>query len=194
MKRFLRVHPSLESQVRNKMEDALNLCRSKNPNTHIPSPELKFRQMGQTAGLCNFNFTNKTGFLTINPDYFTNHREEMLKTTIPHEVAHYVADFLFGRTAHGHGHFWRLVMSWLELPPDRCHQFSLEGVKCREVSRPYKYTCGCDTPHMFTAHSHKKVQHPRILHCFIVKGTHAGTGPPLSGIFQPHLSHGESLY
>lgn len=68
--------------------------------------------------------------------------------------------FIFGEKARGHGLYWRIVMGWLGLRyADRCHEYSLEGVKHRKVKKPYRYICGCfNRYHDVTKGVHHKIQ------------------------------------
>lgn len=106
----MNVTPSIDKQYRDKMEECLNVCRAKYPTINIPTPTLKWRQMGRRAGLCTFNYYTKACVLAINPDFINNHAEDMINNTLPHEIAHYVAGMVYGRIAHGHGRYWKSVM------------------------------------------------------------------------------------
>ena len=160
--RYITVPSILEQSVRSKMEETLNICR-KHYYKDIPTPTLKFSQMGHRAGVCSLNYFNvASSTVVINPDYFKNHYDNMLNDTVPHEVAHYVAGFLHGRVAHGHGCLWKNVMSVIGIrAAERCHEYSLEGVKTRQVKKPYKYTCSCHgehNEHLVTEHVHRRHQ------------------------------------
>jgi SprT protein len=156
--KYITVSHELESAVRNKMLNTIDICRNKY-SLDIPLPVIKFRQLGRRAGVCRFDFLSKTGLIVINPDFFKNHYDDMLNDTVPHEVAHHVSAYVYGPAGHNHGHFWKGVMQKLGIPaPDRCHEYSLEGVKVRNVQRPYKYVCGCSTEHNFTEFKHKRHQ------------------------------------
>ena len=168
--KFTTVSPQIQEAFQNKMEEVLNICRQKS-GQNIPTPPLKFRQMGRRAGVCHcsfiFEFGRRTsykpgsGYVVINPDYLKNYWDDMLNDTCPHEVAHYVAAFLYGREGYGHNNLWRRVMSWMGIPAaDRCHQYSLEGVKTRQTHKDYKYTCGCyGSIYWVTAAKHERYQY-----------------------------------
>ena len=152
------VSPTLEKAVRDKIEATLEICRRKYGKP-FPMPPLEFRQCGRIAGFYRppSSFWGKPEMLVINPDYFKNHYDEQLNVTVPHEVAHYVTEHVFGKVKH-HGWEWKSVMRVIGLPAaDRCHQFSLEGVKTRNVAKPFQYECGCIT-HNVTKQKHLKCQ------------------------------------
>ncbi len=151
------VPPSLITAVRDKIEATLVICRNKYGKP-LPFPRLEFRQCGRVAGYYRPpNVWGKPEGLTINPDYFAKHYDEQLNVTVPHEVAHYVTQQVFG-DVQSHGREWASVMRLIGLKPERCHCFSLEGVKTRTVEKPYQYSCGCVTKHLVTKAKHNKCQ------------------------------------
>ncbi len=155
--KYITVSPILEKAVRDKIEATLEICRKKYGKP-LPMPILKFRQSGRVGGYYQTSqpFWGKPELISINPDYFKNHYDEQLNVTVPHEVAHYVTHHVFGNVQ-AHGWQWASVMRVIGLPPDRCHTFSLEGVKTRRVAKPYYYVCGCIT-HYFTKLKHSRAQ------------------------------------
>ncbi len=155
---MINVSSDIKNEVMAKVEEVLNLWRAKYPGTNLPTPTVKFKQSGRRAGVCYFNHFTKECTITINPDYFHNHHDDMINRTVPHEVAHYVSDMVYGRLGRGHGPHWKSVMRAIGLKPDRCHTYSLEGVKTRSVAKPFKYICGCAEPNMVTLRIHTKIQ------------------------------------
>jgi SprT protein len=159
MRNIVRVSAELQMVVEDKIAECLAKCQP-HSTTPIPTPKLVFRQMGQRSGLCCINYLTKTCTLTFNPDFFKNEYNDMVNVTIPHEVAHYVAGFMYGQPAHGHGHYWRTVMSWLGIRhAERCHSYNMEGVKTRQVNKPFRYSCGCQGKTFdLTRLKHDKIQ------------------------------------
>jgi predicted SprT family Zn-dependent metalloprotease len=168
--KFTTVSPQIRIAFESKIEEVLEICRKKS-GKDIPSIPIKFSQMGRNAGVCKSYWT-RTGFdkkgysyvpgssyIVINPDFFKNYYDDMLNDTCPHEVAHYVAVYLYGIEGNNHGYLWRMIMSWIGVPAaDRCHQYSLEGVKVRHP-RDYHYTCGCPGfTHCLTLRKHERHQ------------------------------------
>jgi predicted SprT family Zn-dependent metalloprotease len=135
--------------------------------------------MGRTAGRANWMWlTNgfvanlkgtemdvNTAEITINPDYCQNgHWEDILNNTLPHEYAHILAGFIYGRTlGDGHGHGWRVCMNVLGLPAKRCHKYSMEGVKTK-VHVKWEYKCNCRT-HYVGKKVHEKIQYGAPYYC-----------------------------
>jgi len=163
--KYVTVSRELEKAVREKMEATLDICR-KRYNKDIPTPPLRFVQLGRRAGVHNYKFNRLSRLahsheIRINPDFFKKYYDEMLNTIVPHEIAHYIAVVLYGRNeGSGHGWRWREVMSVIGIPAaNRCHQFDMEGVKVRAGKEtPFKYSCRCDKPHMLTRTVHQRHQ------------------------------------
>lgn len=163
--KYVTVSRELEKAVREKMEQTLDICR-KHYRNDIPTPPLKFVQLGRRAGVHHYKFnrlsnTAHSHELRINPDFFKKYYDDMLNNTVPHEVAHYIAVFLYGRhQGGGHGWRWREVMAVVGIKAaERCHQYDMEGVKVRAGKEaPFKYSCRCDSPHMVTRTVHQRHQ------------------------------------
>ena len=151
----------IKLQLEEKMVEVL-VALEKKLNRTLPIPLLELKQLGRVAGRANSN----TNTIHINPDYCLNgHWNEMRDTTLPHEVAHIIADFIYVNDYRDkgvmvehrpHGVLWRYVMGLIGLPPVRCHNMDTTTVtKIRP--RPFKYVCGCST-HMVGAIKHGRAQ------------------------------------
>lgn len=162
---MIKVSSDIKKQVMDKVEETLNIARAKYPTTSLPTPLVVFKQTGRRAGVCVFNFTTKICIIKINPDYFAKYHDDMINQTVPHEVAHYVSDMVYGRMGKGHGSFWKSVMRNLGRKPDRCHTYDLEGVKVKTVRKPFHYNCGCSEGHDVTPRLHLKMQMGRTYTC-----------------------------
>ncbi|VAW72147.1 hypothetical protein MNBD_GAMMA13-1699, partial [hydrothermal vent metagenome] len=88
-----------------------------------------------------------------------------LQTTVPHEVAHYIADRVWGLASiRPHGVEWRSVMHQLGAEPSASARFDLSGLPVRRQRR-FTYRCDCDT-HELTACRHNRVSKGRArYHC-----------------------------
>lgn len=132
--------------------------------------EVSFKLRGQQAGVAHLT-ENK---LRFNPQLYRENREDFLKQTVAHEVAHLIAHQLFGLKIQAHGEEWQLIMRGVyELPPNRCHSYD---VKRRKVSR-FIYRCSCpqsDFP--FSAQRHALVGKGRRYFCRRCKVTLSYTG------------------
>ena len=121
----------------------------------LVAPSIRFDLRGQSAG--QFRETGRGGLLIrYNSLLLERHPQEFLSQTVPHEVAHLVVFNLLGPRVPPHGHEWRAVMATFGARPDRCHNFSVEGLKTRHLRR-YDYRCACRTHHL------TNIRHNRIL-------------------------------
>lgn len=106
-------------------------------------------------------------YLRFNPYIFSKYFEDNLATTVPHEVAHYVSDILFGfKNIRPHGKEWRDIMQTLGAAPKVTGNYDLSGISVKRQRR-FSYICDCMTHELTT------VRHNRILnnksHYFCLK-------------------------
>lgn len=151
----------IQSQLEEKMVETLISLEQK-LNRTLPIPTIQLKKLGRVAGRAN----SATNTLTINPDYcFNGHWVEMRDVTLPHEVAHLVADLIYLKdyvqrgitfTNRPHGQLWKNVMVLLGLPPERCHHMDTTSVS-KTRPKPYEYECGCMT-HMVGLTKHRRAQ------------------------------------
>jgi len=88
--------------------------------------EVSFKLRGQKAGVAHLT-ENK---LRFNPQLYRENREDFLRQTVAHEVAHLIAHQLFGLKIQPHGEEWQLIMRGVyELPPNRCHSYAVKRRK-----------------------------------------------------------------
>lgn len=113
-----------------------------------------FDLTGRAAGMYVSGARGKR--IRLNPYIFAKFFEDNLKTTVPHEVAHYVSDILYGlRHIRPHGAEWQQIMHGLGVTPRRTCNYDLEGVPVRRHRR-FPYHCGCSS-HMLTSRRHNKI-------------------------------------
>jgi SprT protein len=129
---------------------------------HKPIPVL-FDLTGRAAGM--YRVERRRAVIRYNPYIFARHFEHGLQTTVPHEVAHYITDRLYG-LAHvrPHGREWRAVMQALGVEARATSTIDLEGLPLRRQRR-FTYRCACTT-HRLSACRHNRVTagHARY-HC-----------------------------
>src|SRR5690242_18958403 len=125
-------------QLESKIVEVVELIQIKTKKI-LSVPCLHFRQMGILARLAEY-LTKK---VFMNSDFCQNgHWDGILNSTLPHEVATLVSYQLFGDDGMGHKRKWQSVMGMIGLEPKRCHDYSFEGVKTRNIKR-INYTCDC---------------------------------------------------
>jgi SprT protein len=120
---------------------------------HQPIPVL-FDLRGRAAGM--YRVVRREAVIRYNPYIFARYFEHGLQTTVPHEVAHYITDRLYG-LAHvrPHGNEWRSVMLALGVEPRATTRFDLSGLPLRRQQR-FAYRCDC------SAHQLSSCRHNRI--------------------------------
>jgi len=158
-------------RVEDKILDTLLLLQKRYPNANLEIPKWQWTKMGRTAGRAHYGL----GLVELNPDFITNHLEELINQTLPHEIAHLASFKIYGILGKGHGRFWKSVMyalAPLGVQVKRCHDYSLDGVTTRVRPRPYEYVCGCkDKTIKVTSNIHNKIQRGQKRFCIRCKVT-----------------------
>jgi len=94
--------------------------------------------------------------IRYNPWIFAKYYENNLTVTVPHEVAHYLVDCVYGlRNVRPHGVEWKAVMSSFGVDSRATSTFDLEGIPTRRQQQ-VDYRCGCKT-HQLGVRRHNKV-------------------------------------
>ena len=113
-----------------------------------------FDLSGKAAGM----YRVKAGQQVIryNPYVFAKYYDDNFSETIPHEVAHYVTDVLYGlRRIRPHGNEWKSVMQVFGVAANRTANYDLAGLPVRHFQK-YIYQCGCQN-YELTSRRHNKV-------------------------------------
>jgi SprT protein len=120
---------------------------------HQPVPVL-FDLTGRAAGM--YRVRRRQAVIRYNPYIFARDFDHGLQTTVPHEVAHYITDRLYG-LAHvrPHGREWRAVMQALGAPARATCSLDLSGLPLRRQRR-FAYSCACTT-HQLSSCRHNRV-------------------------------------
>jgi SprT protein len=120
----------------------------------VEMPELKidFSLRGKVAGQA---WTNDFK-LRFNMHLAMGNQEHFLKTTVPHEVAHIVADYVYKRRCN-HGVYWQSVMNTFNVPASRCHSYDTTGISTG--LKKFSYACeNCGNKFGVGAKVHGKIQ------------------------------------
>jgi len=145
-------------RVHKKVHECLKKARVKFPG--IGDFCFPVRITFDKKGVVSATADSRQWHLNFNRVLLLENTEDVIKNTIPHEVAHLVTGKVFPRAKQSHGKEWRLVCKTLygcEL--SRCHSYSVENARIRK--RPltrHVYHCGCAL-HLFTKGEHEKTQH-----------------------------------
>ena len=116
-----------------------------------------FDLRGLTAGM--YKVQGRRRWLRYNPWIFAKYYEVNLRDTVPHEVAHYIVDELYGRKAKPHGEEWQAIMAHFEADPGVTFNLDLSGIPARQ-QRTHPYSCLCGT-HDVSSTRHNRVQRGR---------------------------------
>jgi SprT protein len=135
-----------------------------------------FELRGRAAGM--YRVRGGQRVIRYNPYIFARYFTDNLVNTVPHEVAHYVTDVLYGlRRVRPHGPEWRAVMRAFGVEPVATCRYDLDGIPVRRQRR-YSYRCGCMT-HSVSAVRHRRIQDGRMrYHCRRCRSPLSYTGRP----------------
>ena len=123
-------------------------------NKKFSSIPVGFNLSGYSAGV--YRLSGRLREIRYNPYIFAKYFEENLEATVPHEVAHYVVDLLYGmRNVRPHGVEWQQVMAAFGCEASRTCQFDLSGIPVRRQRR-FTYKCNCST-HQISARRHNNI-------------------------------------
>ncbi len=117
---------------------------------------VSFNLTGRAAGM--YVVRQQQRLIRYNPYIFALYFEQNLSVTVPHEVAHYVTDEIYGngrRRIKPHGEQWRHVMHELGADASRTFSFDITGVPVRAY-KYYLYVCDC-RQHQLGSRRHKRV-------------------------------------
>lgn len=96
--------------------------------------------------------------IRYNPWIFSKYYENNLTVTVPHEVAHYLVDCIYGlRHVRPHGVEWKTIMNIFGVDSSVTSIFDLTGIPVRHQQQ-VNYRCGCKT-HQLGIRRHSKVLH-----------------------------------
>lgn len=106
--------------------------------TEIP---VLFDLTGRAAGMYRVKAGQRV--IRYNPYVFSKYFDDNFNETIPHEVAHYVTDMLYGlKKIRPHGSEWKAVMQVFGVAANRTANYDLSGVPVRQYHK-FLYHCGC---------------------------------------------------
>jgi SprT protein len=113
-----------------------------------------FDLTGKAAGMYRIKAGQRV--IRYNPYVFAKYYDDNFKETIPHEVAHYVTDMLYGlRKIRPHGSEWKSVMDVFGVAANRTANYDLSGLPVRK-HQLYVYHCGCQNFEL-TSRRHNKI-------------------------------------
>jgi len=147
------ITPEQQQQVVDRVADLLCQCQH-HFGQAFDAVNTRFDLRGRSSGM--YVLKNKQRYLRFNPFIFSKYFDDSLATTVPHEVAHYVSDILFGfKNIRPHGKEWQAIMLTLGVEPKVTGNYDLSGIPLKRQRR-FDYACGCMT-HQLTTVRHNKI-------------------------------------
>jgi len=121
-------------------------------------PRVSLDLRGQKAGVAYL----QRNLLRFNEQLYRENHQHFLQQTVPHEVAHLLAQALYGDRIRPHGREWQGLMTGLfDLPAHRCHDYTVPQRRRTD----YLYRCGCPEKIPFTPQRHALVRRGRRYSC-----------------------------
>jgi len=128
--------------------------------------EIAFNLKGRSAGMYRVRsgtgliFSRQQREIRYNPYIFSKYFEDNYATTIPHEVAHYVTDIIYGlKNIKPHGKEWKAVMHAFGADASVTADYDLAGIPLKKRS-VFTYLCDC-REHQLSSIRHNKIKKRR---------------------------------
>ncbi len=129
---------------------------------HRPIP-VSFDLRGRAAGM--YRVRCRQPLIRYNPYIFARYFEHGLQATVPHEVAHYITDRLYGLDkVRPHGEEWQSVMRALGAEPRASVRLDLSGMPLRRQQR-FAYRCDCTVYQLSTCRHNRIIKGAARYHC-----------------------------
>lgn len=158
MKRLVTIEPELETRVRAAFSDTFLKVVKHFPT--FPKPRLRFFKGTRSAGWAISGYQWE---IRLSADFLKSHEAEMIRRTIPHEMAHLVVSYMKRHSlapmrAKPHGPEWRKVMrTYFDVEPTRCHSYSIDHNVRRQAR--WAYDCpGCGKHFSIPTATHNKIR------------------------------------
>ncbi len=132
--------------------------------------DISFNLKGRSAGMYRVKTKRARIFsrlksgqqreIRYNPYIFSKYFDDNFATTIPHEVAHYVTDVLYGlKNIKPHGKEWKTVMLAFGADASVTADYNLSGIPLKKQA-VFIYQCDC-REHQLSTTRHNKIQKQR---------------------------------
>jgi SprT protein len=155
------VSKELQLRVESVVLDCLVKAQTKYGTKNIQViPEIRYNTKGKVAGWAHSSRTKP--YIDINPILLNENVEEVINQTVPHEMAHIVANMVYCvnyvYNIKPHGREWASVMNTFGVPAERCHNMDVSTiVSKRNKGKEFQYTCNCqDRIHKLSELKHRR--------------------------------------
>jgi SprT protein len=135
--------------------------------------EISFNLKGRCAGMYRVyrHVFSQRREIRYNAYIFSKYYDDNFKTTIPHEVAHYVSDLIYGlKNIKPHGREWKEIMQLFGANAAVTADYDLSGIPLRKRTL-YTYQCDC-REHQLSSVRHNRMKRSRShYYCSYCKST-----------------------
>lgn len=139
----------------------------------FPRPLVKINLRGKAAGQARLDQAE----LRFNRILYEENRDDFIKQTVGHEVAHWIAYCLWGNVR-AHGSQWQQVMQQVfNLPATRLHEYDISRVQ----GHTYPYRCNC-RHYQLSIRRHRAILRGRYYQC-------RDCGSVLVAVYDNHAPH-----
>ncbi len=167
MSDIMPINTKQQAQIVAATEACIDQASTKLERLFDPIP-IMFNLQGQAAGMYKA-YKNKR-MIRYNPYLFAKYFTDNLSITVPHEVAHYVVDVLYGfSNTRPHGKEWQNVMTMFDADARVTCCFDLDGIPTKQYKR-FVYVCSCRS-HQLTRIRHNRALRGVRYHCRDCKQT-----------------------
>ena len=118
-------------------------------NIKAKNIDIQFNLKGRSAGMYRIKRNRKIFFshckreIRYNPYIFSKYFDDSFKTTIPHEVAHYISDIMHDlKNIKPHGNEWKAIMQAFGVDASVTASYDLSGIPLNNRTL-FSYQCDC---------------------------------------------------
>ena len=134
----------------------------------FPPVAVEFDLSGRTAGM--YKVVGRARCIRYNPWIFAKYFDENLSGTVPHEVAHFVIDQIYGlRRVKPHGLEWQSLMAAFGADAGVTFDLDLTGIPQRRQLR-HRYACPCQVHEVSTTRHNRVLRGKAVYHCLNCRG------------------------
>lgn len=124
--------------------------------------DINFDLRGKAAGM--YRVRGRIGSarreIRYNTHIFSKYFDDNLSSTVPHEVAHYISDVIYGmKNIRPHGQEWKEIMHTFGADASVTADYDLTGVPLKKQTL-HLYQCGCRT-HQLSTTRHNRITKKR---------------------------------
>ena len=134
----------------------------------FPAVSVEFDLAGRTAGM--YKVVGKHRCIRYNPWIFAKYFDENFSGTVPHEVAHFAIDQVYGlNSVKPHGAQWQALMAAFGADAGVTFDLDLSGIPQRSQLR-HQYECPCQPHEVSTTRHNRILRGKAVYHCVRCRG------------------------